>query len=179
MAWTNQLVVARSDIATAASRSTSLVGRGITALNAHRETARLAEVQLARYQAARAVLDRQFDNGSKTVFTHDEAKTLYMAYCTLRELADAGFMRACYPLARVLRRGWRILPREEASSDVLAVDRVERIRRYVKTHALSSYQNHDLAALVAENPRDLVGVIEWCAEHYPAAIHASKAPPGL
>ena len=172
----NQLVVARGDAAIAAPRTTTLVGRGITALGLQRQAALLAEAQHSRYQAARAVFDRQCCNTSKTMFTDKEAQTLYAAYCTLRELADAGYMRACYPVARFLSEGWRILPHEAATRDMLAADRVERIRLHVMTHALSVYQDDNLETVIAKNPLDLVSVIEWCAEYYPSAIQASKAP---
>ena len=172
----NHLIIVRGDVATATSRTTSLVGRGITALNEQRQAAILAKAHHSRYETARAIFDRQCDNTSKTVFTEDEAQALYTTYLTLRELADAGYLRACYPVSHFLREGWRILPREEATRDMLAADRAERIRRYVMNHALGVYQEHDLPTLVAEKPVDLVSVIEWCAEHCPAAIQASKAP---
>ena len=171
------VVLARTDVANAAPRGTSLVGRGITALNAQRQAALLGEAQLSRYQAAREVFDRQCCNASRTIFKRDEAHGLYSAYRSLRELADAGFMRACYPVAHFLSEGWRILPYAEASPEMRAADRIERIKLWVMSHALGVYQDHDLAALVAANPDDLVSVIEWCAEHYPAAIPATKAPP--
>ena len=101
----NRLLIVRGDVAATAPATTSLVGRGITALNSQRQATVLAEVQQSRYRAARAVFDRQCGNTSKTVFTAEEAHALSTAYCTLRELADAGFMRACYPVARFLRRG--------------------------------------------------------------------------
>ena len=173
----NHLIIVRGDVATATSRTTSLVGRGITALNGQRQAALLAEAQQSRYQAARAVFDRQCGNTSKTVFTEEEAQALYTAYCTLRELADAGYMRACYPVARFLRGGWRILPRAKASRGALSTDRIERVKFQVRSHALSIYQDHDLDTLVTDGPVDLARVIGWCREHYPAAIQASKTPP--
>ena len=173
----NQLVIARGDAAIAAPRTTSLIGRGITALNVQRQAALLAEAQHSRYQAARAVIDRQSSDPWKTMFTDEEAKTLYSAYCTLRELAEARYMQACYPVARFLRGGWRILPHEDATRDMLAADRVERIRLYVMTHALCNYQDNNLAALIADDPVDLVSVIEWCAEHFPPSLPATKATP--
>ena len=174
----NPIALAPSgDVAAVGPTSTSLVGRGITALDGQRHAALIADAQASRYDAARAVFDRQCSNPSKTIFTDEEARKLYAAYCTLHELADVGYMRACYPVARFLRDGWRILPRSDATAVMHAADRVERIRRYVMMFALSIYQDQNLAALVAENPTDLVSVIEWCAEHYPPAIQATKRPP--